>query len=90
MKPRQKKERTFRFEFREQRSGVTASDVPQTVLPFDVEVNFREMDSLMRTLTEEQLKHDEQFRKMDSLIRARLQRLSRVKPKISIDSINRR
>ena len=64
--PRLKKEKMFRFEFRMEGGGtrVESSDG----FEFDV----RDMDSLMRVLTEEQLKHKEQFRKADSLFRSRV------------------
>ncbi len=64
--PRLKKEKMFRFEFRMEggRTGVEAPGV--------VELDMRDMDSLMRLLTEEQLKHIEQFRKADSLFRSKV------------------
>ena len=66
--PRLKKEKMFRFEYRTESGGVKVQSAPGAV---SIEVNFGEMDSLMRALTKEQLKHIEQFRKADSVFRAR-------------------
>jgi len=69
--PRLKKEKMFRFEFRVEHRDVNVQSEPGAVSSVDVEFDFRGMDSLMRILTEEQLKHTEQFRRADSVFRAR-------------------
>ena len=69
--PRLKKEKMFRFEFRVESGGVNVQSESGAVSSVDVQFDFSGMDSLMRILTEEQLKHNEQFRKADSVFRAR-------------------
>jgi hypothetical protein len=69
--PRLKKEKMFRFEFRVESGGVNVQSERGAVSSVDVQLDFSGMDSLMRILTEEQLKHNEQFRKADSVFRAR-------------------
>lgn len=80
VRPRPTREKMFRWEFR----GSPA-------VPFiDVEMNFKKMDSLVRSFNEEQLRNNPQLREMDSILRSRIERMRRVTPVIPGDTINRR
>ncbi len=84
--PRVRKEKMFRFEFRTPEGGVRVEEVPGEISAFDVEMDFRGMDSLMKTLTQEQIRHNAQFRKIDSLARARVQRNARERRPVIVDT----
>ena len=85
MKPRERSEKTFRFDHRGAQAGLNVVSSPEGQ-GVRVEVNFDEIDSMMRMLEHQRFRSERDLRMLDSLMRARAKKLVKTRPLVVPDS----
>ena len=85
--PRPRREQTFRFESRSS-AGVNVVS-PPNVPQVHVEVDFGEIDSMMKMIQQQRVRNERQFKQLDSILRARASKRMNA-PRPVPDSVQKR